>query len=335
MASTKLIVVFGATGNQGGSVINTFLSDAGWRVRGITRNAQSAKAQALAAKGVEVVEANLDSTETLKTAFLGAHAIFAVTDFWGLYGAAAQGAATLTPGEALNEHVSKQETQQLKNVINAAAEVATLDRLVLSSLSNATKWSKGKYTHVFHFDAKANAVEYARDTYPDLWAKTSVFQAGFFLGNFTATEGPSLLPVKNAENIYQFIGNLEADVKLPFIAAEEDSGPFVQALINEPAGKNIIAYREWLTMQEFAAIFSDVTGLKSEIVTLPKGQSNVPLPPDLALEFADNWAYWNEFGYEGRDDPTLIHPKNLSLPLELSSVADYLQKQDWDKLLSA
>lgn len=76
---------------------------------------------------------------------------------------------------------------------------------MLSSLSNATKWSKGKYTYVFHFDAKANAVEYARDTfevletnltYPDLWAKTSVFEAGIFLGNFTATEGPSLLPIK-------------------------------------------------------------------------------------------------------------------------------------------
>ena len=57
---------------------------------------------------------------------------------------------------------------------------------MLSSLSNATKWSRGKYTHVYHFDSKAKAEAYARETYPELWKKTNIFQAGFFLSNYVS-----------------------------------------------------------------------------------------------------------------------------------------------------
>jgi hypothetical protein len=55
---------------------------------------------------------------------------------------------------------------------------------VFSSLSDATKWSRGKYTHVYHFDSKAKAEAYGRETYPELWKKTSILQAGFFLSNY-------------------------------------------------------------------------------------------------------------------------------------------------------
>lgn len=37
MSSGKLIAVVGASGNQGGSVVNTFLSERGWRVLALTR----------------------------------------------------------------------------------------------------------------------------------------------------------------------------------------------------------------------------------------------------------------------------------------------------------
>lgn len=110
----------------------------------------------------------------------------------------------------------------------------------------------------------------------------------------------------------QFIGNLEPNVKFPFIAAEEDSGPFVKALVNGPAGENIIGYRGWLTMQELALSFTKATGLRAESVTLPPGEFPLPLPDELKLELADNFAYWNEFGYEARNDPTVTHPRDVS-----------------------
>ncbi len=60
MASpSKLLVVFGATGNQGGSVIKSVLADPRtakeFKIRGITRDPSKPNAQALTEKGVEMV----------------------------------------------------------------------------------------------------------------------------------------------------------------------------------------------------------------------------------------------------------------------------------------
>lgn len=56
---TKLITVFGSTGNQGGSVVRAILNhpqlSKEWKVRGITRNPNKPDAQAMVAKGVEMV----------------------------------------------------------------------------------------------------------------------------------------------------------------------------------------------------------------------------------------------------------------------------------------
>ncbi|MBE3045757.1 NmrA family NAD(P)-binding protein [Candidatus Bathyarchaeota archaeon] len=183
MSPTKLITVIGATGNQGGSVVNTFLDTPGWKVRGITRNPSSAKAKALSARGVEVVKADMDHPSSLPPAFAGSHAIFAVSDFWGIYGDP-ENEIHRKAGQPLNEWTAVRETDQLKSVIDAAAAVQGLERFILSSISDATKWSKGKYTNVFHFDSKANAETYGREIHPDLWAKTSVFHAGLFISNF-------------------------------------------------------------------------------------------------------------------------------------------------------
>jgi uncharacterized protein YbjT (DUF2867 family) len=40
------------------------------------------QSQGLAAKGAEVVKADLDDVESLKKAFAGAHAVYGVTNFW-------------------------------------------------------------------------------------------------------------------------------------------------------------------------------------------------------------------------------------------------------------
>ncbi len=54
-AGRRMIVVTGATGLQGGAVTRHLLKD-GWHVRGLTRNAASKQARALAALGAEVVQ---------------------------------------------------------------------------------------------------------------------------------------------------------------------------------------------------------------------------------------------------------------------------------------
>lgn len=44
------IVVLGATGQQGNSVVNSLLQNGNWNVRGVTRNLESESAKKLAAK---------------------------------------------------------------------------------------------------------------------------------------------------------------------------------------------------------------------------------------------------------------------------------------------
>ena len=82
----KIVVVFGATGNQGGSVINALLSDPKtaheFKIRGITRDPTKANAKALEARGVECVAGDVNDKESLRHAFEGAYAVFAVTNYW-------------------------------------------------------------------------------------------------------------------------------------------------------------------------------------------------------------------------------------------------------------
>jgi uncharacterized protein YbjT (DUF2867 family) len=62
---SKIITVFGATGNQGGSVITQLLKDnkllQEYKIRGITRDTSKPAAQELAKKGIEVVTVRLQS----------------------------------------------------------------------------------------------------------------------------------------------------------------------------------------------------------------------------------------------------------------------------------
>lgn len=82
MASQKLLVVIGITGNQGGSVATTFLSDPNYRIRGLTRNPSSTSAKKLAEQDIEIVQADLGDVGSLEKAFQGANLIFSVTNYW-------------------------------------------------------------------------------------------------------------------------------------------------------------------------------------------------------------------------------------------------------------
>jgi hypothetical protein len=52
---TKLLVVVGITGNQGGSVAVSFLDNPEWRIRGLTRDTCSEISQSLTNQGIEMI----------------------------------------------------------------------------------------------------------------------------------------------------------------------------------------------------------------------------------------------------------------------------------------
>ena len=68
-----------------------------------------------------------------------------------------------------NEIAYDREVEQGKAIVDAAAaNIKSLNRFVISTLSEARKWSNGTLMWNPHFDAKAEAVNYLKATYPDL-----------------------------------------------------------------------------------------------------------------------------------------------------------------------
>jgi len=82
--SKKIIVVFGATGAQGGGLARAILQDvqSPFAVRAVTRDVQSPGAQALSRLGAEVVAADLDDGPSVREALKGAYGAFLVTFYW-------------------------------------------------------------------------------------------------------------------------------------------------------------------------------------------------------------------------------------------------------------
>jgi uncharacterized protein YbjT (DUF2867 family) len=71
------VIVTGATGRQGGAVARHLLRD-GWRVRALTRDPTSRKAQGLAALGAELVRGDMADRASLLPAFRDGHGVFSV-----------------------------------------------------------------------------------------------------------------------------------------------------------------------------------------------------------------------------------------------------------------
>jgi uncharacterized protein YbjT (DUF2867 family) len=122
MSDKKIIAVVGATGAQGGGLVRAILADESgeFQARAITRDPTSEKAQALAAQGAEVVQADLDDPSSLERAFAGAYGAFCVTNFW--------------------EHFSpEKEGTQAENMARAA-KAAGVKHAIWSTLEDTRRW---------------------------------------------------------------------------------------------------------------------------------------------------------------------------------------------------
>jgi uncharacterized protein YbjT (DUF2867 family) len=126
MSQKLVVVVMGATGQQGGAVVKNLL-ERGHEVRAVTRSTDSAKARALANAGVTLVRASLEDTAALTKALEGATSLFAMT----------------TPFEGSPQA----ETRQGISAANAAKAAGVY--LVFNSAGSANR-----QTAIPHFDSK-------------------------------------------------------------------------------------------------------------------------------------------------------------------------------------
>ena len=76
--SNKTILVFGATGNMGGSVIHAILGK-GYDLRALVRDPQNTKSELLRKKGVNLVEGNFDDYQSMVSAAKGADIVYDAT----------------------------------------------------------------------------------------------------------------------------------------------------------------------------------------------------------------------------------------------------------------
>jgi NmrA-like family protein len=132
-----------------------------------------------------MVKADVDDVESLKAAFVGANVIFGNTAFSTAFATPTEADfAKLKPNQTLREWSFDLEVQQGKNIVDAVATVENLELFIWSTLSHSTKWSKGKYTGIYHFDSKAVVVDYLNETYPEVAEKLSLIQLGLFITNW-------------------------------------------------------------------------------------------------------------------------------------------------------
>jgi len=84
----KSVLVVGATGNQGGATVDHLLSGeyGEFDVYGLTRDAESEAARALADRGATVVKGDLSDEASLRAPVESADAVYAITDYFGAGG---------------------------------------------------------------------------------------------------------------------------------------------------------------------------------------------------------------------------------------------------------
>jgi uncharacterized protein YbjT (DUF2867 family) len=105
MAQKLTVVVTGSTGKQGGAVARGLL-ERGHQVRAITRDVNSAQANALANAGATLVAASLDDTAAIKRALEGATSLFSVTlPYGGTVAETREGIAAADAAKAAGVHL--------------------------------------------------------------------------------------------------------------------------------------------------------------------------------------------------------------------------------------
>jgi putative NADH-flavin reductase len=153
-SNKKLLTIFGATGNQGGSILDIVLARPDlkekYALRGITRDPSSKKSQALNEQGVEMVKADVDDAESVKAATKDSYGVFGVTDFWSILD-------------------KEREIRQGKNIFHACKENG-VKHFVWSALPYSEKITEGKLKHVDHFDSKAIVAEFVEENKGDMIA---------------------------------------------------------------------------------------------------------------------------------------------------------------------
>lgn len=287
MSTTVLVV--GATGNQGGAVVNQLFAandnvEDEFIVHGLTRDASSEKSQALADRSVTVVEGDLDDKESLRTAVEDVDAVFAVTNYFiaGFEG----------------------EIEQGTNIAEVAAE-SDIDHFVYSSIGGADRTEA-----VEHFVSKYRVEQ----RIADLDLPATVLRPVYFMGNLEGNRediqnGTLALPLNEGVSLQLLdVADYGAVVASVFATPDEYIDETTEIASDEQ------------TLDSMAATFTDVLDTDVEAVHVPLDEARERLPEDLVTMYE----WFNEEGCTA-DIDTL----ETEFDHQFHSLVAYLRNHEW------
>ena len=256
--SDKTVLVTGATGRQGGAVVQHLLPK-GWKLRALTRNPASAAAQELMRHGIEVAQGDLEAPASLERATHGLYGIYSVQDFWSVG--------------------ARREVQQGKNLADAARK-AGVEHFVYSSVGGAERNSG-----IAHWESKWEIEKHIRKLgLPATMLRPVAFMENYYVDQVEIgiLKGKLRDPIR-ADKPYQTI-------------ATEDIGAFVALAFERPRefiGMDLEIAGSELTNPEAAKVFSRVLGKPVKFQKLPMPMVRL----FLGVEFYQMFRWFNIEGF--------------------------------------
>lgn len=217
----KIITVFGATGAQGGAVVQALLDEKKFKVRGVTRNVDSSKAKSLKEKGVEMVKADIDDAVSVASALEGTYGVFLVTNFW--------------------EYMNKEREIKQGKIVADAAKKAGVQHFVYSGLEKVNELIGRECPH---FDGKGVVEDYLQEI--DL-PNTSVRYGMYY---HVLVDPNMFAPRKQEDGTYLVVSATQGPV---YIVDPADGGPAVASIFNQPKefiGKKVGLAGDHISMEE-------------------------------------------------------------------------------------
>jgi uncharacterized protein YbjT (DUF2867 family) len=299
---SKVLGVIGATGQQGGSVVDFVLNDpelkSQYAVRAFTRDASKPAAKALAENGVEVVQGDVEDPASLKTGLAGVHTLFFMT--------------AVMPGSEASEY-------DVGKAIVDCAVGSGVQYIVFSTLPFAEEISNGN-EQVPHFDNKAKLEQYIRS----LPVKSSFYCPGFFMQNLVRNLAPQ--PQSDGSLAIQCI--IGGDTNIPMVDAVGDTGNCVGAILAQSdkyEGKVLFAASEYTNFKEAAKTMSKVYGKQISYQQVDKKNYLSFLPEVLRKDMISMFSYYERFGFYGPNTAAFFNENEKSPRVPVTSLLDFFK----------
>lgn len=305
MTSNKTIAVLGALGAQGGSVVNAFLADKSFQVRGVTSNVDSPAAQALRERGVDMVAGNVKQPETLAQAFTGADTAFIVVNFW-------------------DPDIMTKEGELTKQIMDVAKKCG-VKHIIFSSLANVHDVSKGNIT-VPHFTLKAQAFDYLKTL--EFESVTSVEAAAYYSNWFTFFK-----PKEEEDGTLVWTWPGKGHPVSQFDATT-GTGPSVLAVAKDPKKYNnqyVLLEADLLEPEEIVSMISKKLGKPGRVQYADPQEFAKSFPG--AHELAEMVRWFDEYGYYGPETDLRQHGSGKKVDDRLLSFQQWLESGAYAKYL--